>query len=144
MGRQWKGNVSKSGYHLCFTFGVLREFHSYRVQVQGALHQLSSRRKRAGAPHTSCSSSGYRGKYFCCCSSVVLLTKSGKVHAALDSWKAGRYNKQDTKVNKFSGESFKTVYQHHVKHLEDLKANHPLYFHRTMAKIYAVVVYVAM
>lgn len=39
---------------------------------------------------------------------------------------------------------FKTVYQHHIKHLEDLKANHLTYFHRTMSKIYATVVYVCI
>ncbi|KJA23034.1 hypothetical protein HYPSUDRAFT_138140, partial [Hypholoma sublateritium FD-334 SS-4] len=72
---------------------------------------------------------------------LVALAATG-VHTALDSWKTGRYNKHDTKLNKFSGDMFKTIYQHHIKHLEDLKENHLAYFHRTMSQIYTAVVYV--
>lgn len=48
------------------------------------------------------------------------------------------------KTDKFDGETYKTVYEKHVKHLTDLKARSANAYHSIMSEVYCKVVYVKL
>jgi Domain of unknown function (DUF6532) len=64
--------------------------------------------------------------------SLILTLVKPQVHASLDEWSEGFYQKKGD----FRSEAYEDVYNGHDMFLQDLKKKKPLYFHRLMADLY--------